>query len=403
MSGLRKGYLHLALESLRASRTRSFMTMLGIVIGVMSVVVIAAIGQGVKEQIGNQAAKYGKDVLLVRPNTSSNGLTGSGLPGGTSTLLSPPDLDRVRGVDGVSLAVPLSAVKGSVKADYTVEDPLVIATTPELSSVLNQKIEYGGFFTAADGGNVAVLGSDIAKKLFSDMAPLGQKITFRGHQFMVSGVFKPFMAAPFSLEANYNQAVFLPYSTVQNLLGSAPQINQIFAKAKPNAKPTTLAQSIERTLTEAHGGTSDMMVLPPGARGVGSDHTLDLLTYMTIGMATVALIVGGVGIMNMMLVSVTERIHEIGLRKAIGATNKQILRQFMTEAFALCVVGSIIGLVGSFAVVALLKLYTSLQPVIVWQVAVIAPLVALTIGVFFGAIPALKAARMDPIEALRHE
>ena len=120
-------------------------------------------------------------------------------------------------------------------------------------------------------------------------------------------------------------------------------------------------------------------------------------------MAVVALIVGGVGIMNMMLVSVTERIHEIGLRKAIGATNQQILRQFVTEAFALCVVGALLGLLVAFGAIGLLRLYTSLEPVVVWPVAIVAPIVAMLTGVFFGAIPALKAARMDPIEALRHE
>jgi putative ABC transport system permease protein len=403
MSSLRKGYLHLAMQSIKVSRVRSFMTMLGIVISVMSVILVVAIGEGVKQQIGNQSARYGQDVLLVHPSQSGNELTGSGLPGGTSTLLNASDLDAVRRTPGVSVAVPLSSMSGQVQGDRTINNPLVIASTPQLDTILNQKIDYGGFFTSNDSDRTAVLGADIARKLFSDNAPLGQRFTFRGQSFIVAGVFKEFTAAPFSLEANYNQAVFIPYAAAQSLLGYAPQINQMFVKVKAGVDPTEVTHSVQAAITEAHGGTNDVVVLPPGAKGSGSNETLNLLTRMTVGVALIALLLGGVGIMNMMLVSVTERIHEIGIRKAIGATDQQIMRQFMTEAFALSFLGSLIGLLGAFATVGLLRLYTSLQPVIIWQVAVLAPLIAIAAGVFFGAIPAIKAASMDPIEALRHE
>ena len=403
MTSVRKGYLGLALQSLRASRLRSLMTMLGIVIGVMSVIVIVAIGQGVKEQIGNQSARYGSSVLLVRPDTAANILGGSGVSSGASALLSSADLETLRRSSEVKNAVPLSTVRGAVKADHSVNNPLVIATTPELGELLHQKIEFGGFFTPSDGNNVAVLGKDIAQRLFNDSAPLGQKFSFRGQDFLVAGIFGTFSAAPFSLEANYNEAVFIPYTSAQAILGDAPQIHQVLVEAKPSADTNKLAATLQRAITDSHGGANDVAVLPPGSKHASSNQTLQLLTLMTIGMAVVALIVGGVGIMNMMLVSVTERIHEIGLRKAIGATNQQILRQFVTEAFALCVVGALLGLLVAFGAIGLLRLYTSLEPVVVWPVAIVAPIVAMLTGVFFGAIPALKAARMDPIEALRHE
>ena len=403
MSSLRKGYLHLAMQSIKTSRTRSFMTMLGIVISVGSVIVVVAIGQGVRQQIGNQAARYGQDVLLVRPNQAGNELTGSGLPGGTGALLNASDLSVARSTPGVSVAVPLSAVTGQVRGDYTIPNPLIIATTPQLTDILHQSIDYGGFFTTSDTEQTAVLGADMANRLFSDNAPLGQKFTLRGQRFVVAGVFKQFTAAPFSLEANYNQAIFIPYDAAQNLLGTAPQINEMFVKVKSGTNPNEVAQTLQRAITEAHGGSNDTVVLPPGAKGSNSDQTLHLLTLMTVGVAIIALLLGGVGIMNMMLVSVAERIHEIGLRKAIGATDRQIMRQFVTEAFAISFVGSLIGLLVSFATIGLLRLYTSLQPVIVWEVAALAPLIAIAAGVFFGAVPAMKAARMDPIEALRHE
>lgn len=369
----------------------------------IAVTSVVAIGEGVKQQVGNQAARYGNDVLLVRPAQTGTELAGTGLPGGTGALLNATDLDVIRRTPGVSIAVPLSAISGSVRGDYTINNPLVIASTPQLDTVLNQKIDYGGFFTASDNDRTAVLGANMARKLFSDNAPLGQRFTFRGKTFMVSGVFKEFAAAPFSLEANYNQAIFIPYAAAQNLLGVAPQINQIFVKTKAHANVMDVTRAVQVAITDAHGGANDTVVLPPGAKGVGSDETLHLITLMTIGVSLIALVLGGVGIMNMMLVSVTERIHEIGLRKAIGATNSQIMRQFVTEAAAISAVGSFIGLLGSFSVIGMLDFYTSLHPVIVWPVALLTPLVAFTIGVFFGSIPALKASRMDPIEALRHE
>ncbi|MCA9327329.1 ABC transporter permease, partial [Candidatus Saccharibacteria bacterium] len=370
MISIRKGYLNLALQSLRNARTRSLMTMLGIIISVVSVVVIVSIGEGVKQQIGNQAARYGKDVLIVRPEQSTSGLGGTGLPGGSSALLSSDDMNVVRTVPGVSDVVPLSVVTGEVSGDFNVKNPLVIATTPGLANVLNQEIQYGGFFAESDGQHVAVLGPDVARELFSDNAPLAQKVQFRGQQFLVAGIFQPFVAAPFSLEANYNNAIFIPYSSAQQLLKTAPQINQMFVKTDNDSDARAVAAALEDALRTAHGGANTVVVLTPGDKAAGSNQTLDLLTLMTVGIAIVALVVGGVGIMNMMLVSVTERIHEIGLRKAIGATNRQILRQFITEAIALCGVGAMLGFVASIATIELIRLYTTLQPVIVWPVAV---------------------------------
>lgn len=403
MSSLRKGYLRLAMQSIKTSRVRSFMTMLGIVISVSSVVVVVGLSEGVKQQVGNQAARYGDDVLLVRPNQQANVLTGSGLPGGASVLLTQRDLDAVRNTAGVSIAVPMSAIDGAVTGEKTVSNAIVIATTPELTDVINQEIRYGGFMTTSDGDRVAVLGADIAFELFEDNAPLGQRLTFRGQTYMVVGVFEQFVASPFSLEADYNRAVFIPFTSAQKILGAAPQINQLFIKAKPATDLRQVASDIQSTITTAHGGSEDTTTLVPGQGSSASNPMLQLLALMTIAVAMISLIVGGVGIMNMMLVSVTERIHEIGLRKAIGATNRQILRQFMTEAFAISVIGSFFGLLTAGVIIAALRLYTSLQPVVVWESVVVAVAVAMTTGVLFGSIPALKAARMDPIEALRHE
>lgn len=402
--GMRNDNFRLAYSSLRAAKARSFLTMLGIIIGVMAVVLMVCIGQGVKQQISGQFGHYVKNVLLVQPGngTSSLGLL-TGLSAGNSSLLTQNDLHTVQKTHDISAAVPLAAATGSMNGDHAVTSPFIVATTVDFPNVIKQSYASGGFFDAEDNNKTVVLGATIAQKLFDDNAPLGQGLTWRGERFVVAGVFNDFKAPPFSLEANFNNAVFVPFSTAQSLSGSVLGIYQILAKPGASAQPAQASSAVEASLADAHGGSHDVTITRATSSNASSDQTLHLLTMLVTGAALIALIVGGVGIMDVMLVSVTERMHEIGLRKAIGATNRQIMRQFMAEAFVLSATGALIGLVLSAIAIGLLRLYSSLQPVIVWQVFVVAPLIAIGIGLFFGSMPALKAARKDPIEALRHE
>lgn len=401
----RRGNFKLAYRSLKLAKARSFLTMLGIVIGVMAVVLVVCIGQGVKEQISRQVGRYGNNILTIRPRAqvaTSGFLGGDSLQAGSSTLLSDNDLQIVQKAKNVSAAVPLSTTTGSMRGDHTVGSPFIVATTADFPSIISQPMAYGGFFDSEPGSKTVVLGQDIASKLFDTEAPLGQTLVWRGQNFIVAGVFTSFNAPPFSLEANFNNAVFLPYSTVQQVSGNVLGVYQILAKvSSARALPATAAQ-LTAALTQAHGGAADVTV-ESAQNSIGSDQTLNLITLLVTGVALIALIVGGVGIMDVMLVSVTERIHEIGLRKSIGATNRQILRQFMAEAFVLSATGAVIGVLLSCATVGLLRAFTSLQPVLVWQVLLVSPLVAIAVGVLFGSAPAIKAARKDPIEALRHE
>jgi putative ABC transport system permease protein len=401
---LNQGNMALAYRSLKAAKGRSFLTMLGIIIGVMAVVLVVCIGQGIKEQIAGQLGRYGKNTLTVQPGShdTSAGLL-SGLSGTTGNLLSENDLRIVQKADAIEYAVPISTTTGSMRGDHTVNSPFIVATTADFPNVVDQSIEYGGFFDADLATKTVVLGENIAHKLFNDNSPLGQTLIWRGQHFVVAGVFGNFSAPPFSIEANFNNAVFVPYSTAQDLSGSVLGIYQILAKAKSGSDLQQTAHSIDASLAASHGGSKDVTVLRADDTDTGSNKTIHLLTVLVSGAAIIALIVGGVGIMDVMLVSVTERMHEIGVRKAIGATNRQIMRQFMAEAFVLSGVGALIGVILSCAVVGLLRFYSSLEPVLVWQVLVVAPLVAITVGLFFGSMPALKAARKDPIEALRHE
>lgn len=403
MTSMRRDNFRLAYRSLRDAKARSFLTMLGIIIGTMAVILMICIGQGVKQQISGQFGRYGKNVVLVQPsgaNTSVSLLTG--LSGTSSSLLSENDLRTVQKTKGVGYAVPLATASGSATGDHTVNAPFVVATTADFPNVVDQSFASGGFFDPNVASKDVVLGETIAQKLFDNNAPLGQGLTWRGQHFIVAGVFNDFKAPPFSLEANFNNAIFLPYSVAQNLSGNVLGIYQILAKPAGTADAKPLVTHIKNSLVSAHGGAQDTSVTLASDANVTSDQAIHQLTMLVTGGALIAFVVGGIGIMDVMLVSVTERMHEIGIRKAIGATNKQIMRQFMAEAFVLSTLGALIGLALSCAAIGLLRLYSSLQPVLVWQVLVVAPLLAIAIGLFFGSMPALKAARKDPIEALRN-
>ena len=402
MSTFRKGNIHLALQSIGAAKGRSLLTMLGIIIGIAAVILIVCIGEGVKQQVAAQTAHYGRDVVVVQPGGGQYGTLAANLLLSPQGSLSAADIDTVKTVSGVARAVPIAAVAGSIRGDRTINTPIVIATSVDFPEGTKHKVAYGAFFDAASDTDTVVLGSQLAQKLFEDNVPLGQTVTFRGEQFIVGGILKPFASSPFSLEANFNDALFIPYAKARSLTGSDPATSQLFVKVTAGSDAATVAQSIHRTLVAKHGGADDITVHTAlSSNGSSSGDTIHLLTLMTIGIAAIAFIVGGIGIMNVMLVSVTERTQEVGLRKAIGATNQQILRQFMAEAFVLSAVGALLGILLSLASIGLLRLYSPLQPIVVWQIFVIAPLVGLVTGLLFGTFPAIKAARKDPIEALR--
>jgi len=394
----------LAYRSLKAAKARSFLTMLGIVIGVMAVVLVVCIGQGVKEQIAGQFNRYGKKVLTVQPGSPNDKASVlAGLPGAASELLTEKDLAVVQKTEGIVHAAPIAITNGTASGDHTVTSPLIIATTADFSDIVNQSMASGGFFDPDINSQTIVLGQSIAHKLFDDNAPLGQGLTWRGERFVVAGVFNDFKAPPLSLEASFNDALFVPLSTAETLTSNSLGIYQILAKASSTDNVDTAITSVTNALVRAHGGAHDVTVERTAQSSTASSQTIHLLTLLVGGSAIIALIVGSIGIMDVMLVSVTERMHEIGIRKAVGATNRQIMNQFVSEAFVLSAIGAVLGLVFAGVCIGLLRLYSSLQPVLVWQVLVVAPVIAVGVGVFFGSMPALKAARKDPIEALRHE
>lgn len=407
MRSFTNGHIKVAVTALRTNRGRSFLTMLGVIIGVASVISVVAIGQGVKNQVNGQIHTFGSDLITVRG--SSIGAS-SGLAALSSlnilTPLAPHDYDAVAVASHVGTTVPLALVDGEVHGDRSLRTGVVIGTTENFADILNHSLTYGIFFTSDDmdaNANVAVLGAHAAQQIFNENVPIGRSLSFRGQQFVVRGVLDSFETTPLSGRADFNDAVFIPYDIAQSLTNHNAPLYEVLAKPDDPKFTAAATADIQKRLLAAHGGQQDFTVQRAAESRDASSAVLDLLTKLIAGIAAISLLVGGVGIMNVMLVSVTERMHEIGIRKAVGATNRQILTQFMIEATVLSLVGALLGIIGAFIVDLLLRILTDLQPAISWQIVVLAAGVAVAVGIIFGTVPAVKAARKQPIDALRNE
>ncbi len=411
MKSLARGHLKAGIDSVRGAKLRSFWTMLGIIIGVTSVITAVSIGEGIKQQIGGQIQHTGHDLITVRPallhtgsdaNTSALDLV-SGL--NVSAPLTAKDVDTVEHVAGVAASAPLTIVSGSVSGvSGNYSDGFVLGTTSALADLVNQPLAYGAFLGDENTGtNVAVLGQHAVDKLFDEDVPLGRSFTFRGQRFIVRGIFKQFPSAPLSQQADFNNAIFIPNDVAERLSQNNAPTYEILVRPDKTKSTIATAGAIDRALSKTYGGQSHFSVQTGTQNQSNNDTILSLLTRLIAGVAAISLLVGGIGIMNVMLVSVAERMHEIGIRKAVGATNRQILSQFMIESSVLSLAGGVIGIILAFVVEVVLRVFTSLQPIISWQIVLLASGVSLLVGVVFGTVPALQAARKDPIEALRSQ
>jgi putative ABC transport system permease protein len=412
MSSIMRGNFRMALSGVRGAKWRSVLTMLGVIVGIVAVVTVVGIGEGVKRQIAGTLDHFGKDLIIVRPGHGAIGAAGVtngntdvvfGMNG--ASALTTQDVETIRQTPGVKQVAPLGLVAGLPEADgHTTPEAFVLATSSDGAAVLNQPVLEGEFWGPKDEeSHIAVIGQNVAEELFEESVPLGRSFVFRGQTFIVRGMFAPFVNVPFSPTASFDNAIFIPYKTAAAITQNTAGLYVVLAKThNPDKVEPAIAAASER-LRAAHGGQQDFTVLgTKDSVAVGGD-VVDLLTLWISIVAAISLFIGGVGIMNIMLLNVTERMHEIGVRKAIGASSQQILGQFVFEAAVLSLVGGVIGVVVSLGVIGLLRLYTDLEPVISWNAVGIAAGVSLVVGIVFGTAPAIKAARKDPIQALRHE
>lgn len=406
-----RGNVKMAMAAIRTSKWRSFLTMLGIIIGVVSVVTTVSLGEGIKKSIVGQTNRSGGDLITILPGRTVT-RDASGKINSIKVLssfnlgsLSEKDLKAIQDIPNLRDVVPFSYVTGIARVEnIEYMDGPIVATTDKAPAILNQKLQFGNFFPEDENNkNVAVIGRRVAEKLFQESAPIGKSITIRDQSYIVEGVFNEFNTSPLSINTDYNSVIFIPFEASKHITGDQQQIYQILAKPKSPADTKGAINAINSTLKSSHADQIDFTVLTQAESLTVASSVLNMLTSFIAGIAAISLIVGGIGIMNIMLVAVTERTSEIGVRKAIGATNRQILSQFLIEAVMLSFTGGIIGILFSLLANYLMRVFTSLTPVITLPIVIIATMVAVVVGVIFGITPALRAARKDPIDALRHE
>lgn len=408
MSAIIRGNTRMALASIKKTRWRSGLTMFGIIVAVVPVLTILSIGEGVKRQITDQITELGDNLVTVRPGKimsdspiqQFNSLSGYSATGS----LTENDYKAVAGTEGVKDISPLSIVPGAITVnEKTIRDTYVIGATEDLPKLINHPVQYGDFFEDKDfGRKSAVIGRGAAEKIFGEGVPLGRAFDFRDETFVVSGVLERYDATPLSFNADLDNAIIIPYHLAKQSAGQTP-IYEVLFRAQNKAETRATMQAVTKNLEATRGGEDDFSVVTQAENLKAANKILALVTALVSGIAAISLLVSGIGIMNIMLVSVTERMHEIGVRKAIGATRRQIIGQFMSEAIILSAIGGIIGVIIAFILQYFIRLFTEIEPVITWEAAVLVTGVSLLVGVLFGSIPAIKAARKDPIAALRHE
>lgn len=400
----------MALSSLKQSKMHSFLTMFGIIVGVSSVVTMVSLGEGFKQQIRRQVEQTGTDTISIRPGrfvtrNDKGEVTGINLLNSLGgSVISEREIDIIAKTPDVKTVVPFSIVTGlpSIEGnEYT--KGTILATTEAAPLILNQKIQHGYFFEKeSTERNVAVIGRAVADELFKEEAPVGKALTIRGENFIVTGIFEEFPTININAGRDFNTTVFIPYLSAKRISGGNLPMFEVLVKPTTPDQVHAVADALHARLKADRSGQEDFTILKSEENVLLADNVLELATTMISGIAAISLLVGGIGIMNIMFALVTERTREIGIRKAIGANNQQILSQFLIEAVTLSVVGGVIGIMLSLLANAAFRIWTNLEPVINIPIMCIALGVSILVGMLSGVIPAFRAARKDPIEALRY-
>lgn len=397
-------YFKISITALLANKIRSILTMLGVVIGVFSVITFLSIGEGLKDEVTGQFESFGSNLLFVVPG-QVDGFQSFGNTLGASTL-SMKDVNDIRTkavqIEALSPLMIVSAV--ITKDGKTVPGPMVVGTDDNIPQLQTMEISEGNFFTEDDVNakhRVAVLGGNPREKIFGQDPAAGKTIGMLGQEFIVVGSLKK-PEGQFSLGGGGpDDFVYIPITTAQEITGSE-QIARILVKAKSAETIPQTKEEIKKIVLENHK-EEDFTVLEQSQIVDLFNDLFGNLAVAVSGIGAISLLVGGIGIMNIMFVSVTERTKEIGLRKALGATNRNILIQFLMEASLLSLLGGAIGIGLSMLATFLLKKTVGLPSQTTLPAILIATGVSVAIGVIFGIVPAFRAARKNPIEALRYE
>lgn len=406
MALLLNTHFHLAIDSLRRNRGRTFLSALGIAIGVASIVLILSLTGGINKLISANSDKNNADLILVRPSTGKDA-TESIISELTSnnqfvkSNLTLEDVKTIENISEVSAVSPIAASTNAIKiGDRTVQGINIVATNPEFANVTSLHLKNGQFLDSSLRKNVAVLGYDIAMQQFGGTEAITKTFTYNGQHFMVVGVLDE-INDPINYNGiNIDESIIIDINYASTFESSI-QIQQIDVRTITTDSVSKATESIKTNLTEAKNGDQSFTVITSSEDMHPAGSLLSIISSMLTLVASISLVVGGVGIMNIMLVSVSERTREIGIRKSVGASSGNILLQFLFESIILSVMGGILGFALGYVGAFIISLITPFAPHISWEILATTGAVSLIVGVLFGIYPAIKAACKDPIASLK--
>ncbi len=394
----------ISLSALLANRSRTALTMLGLIIGVAAVIMLVSIGNGVRKFVMNEFESLGSNLIIIQPGKSDR-----------RSHFAPPialsnnrmTLEDIRAIERRSINI--NAVSGVVIGNAVIShldaahNAMVFGANEQFLKIITLDIKYGGYFSREEddfGRRVAVIGKKVADSLFGDDYAVGRVIGVNEHRYRVIGILG---ATGHKVGLDVDNLILVPTRAALRLFNT-DRLFGIRATARTRSSVDDAVAEISDILRERNNGEDDFTVITQGALMASIENILSMLTYVLGGIAAISMLVGGIGIMNIMFVTVTERIAEIGLRRAVGATKRDIVGQFLLEAVMLSVLGGCVGVglasgVG-WGVSSFFKRFDLTPP---WWIIAPAFGTSLLIGVIFGVLPAIRAARIEPLEALRHE
>ncbi len=398
--------IKVALKALGRNKMRTFLTALGIIIGVGAVIAMVSIGQGAKKEVEKRFSEMGTNLLFVRPG--SREFRGRHGGGGSYDTLTEADAQAIaEQCDQVQYVSPNVNTRVQVIYSNKNWNTSIYGVGDKYPLIRNWKLDEGAFFTEAQvktGQKVCVLGSEVNNNLFEGMSPIGQVIRIKKIPFRVIGTMK---AKGEAMWFSQDDVIFIPYTTAQTRLVGINYVQSIDVSAVEGSDTARAQEQIEELLRIRHkiapGADDDFNVRDMADVQEGAQESTQVLTILLGGIASISLLVGGIGIMNIMLVSVTERIREIGVRMSVGARENDILLQFLIEAIVLSLMGGIIGILLGVGSSKLISQFADMETSVSLGSILLAFIFAGSVGIFFGFYPARKASKLNPIDALRYE
>ncbi|MCL2445080.1 ABC transporter permease [Candidatus Saccharibacteria bacterium] len=401
-------HLKNAMDTLSANRMRSLLTVLGIAIGVTSVVMVLALSGGVQMLVEEQIETAGGNIIVVRPETG-RGVGDRNVFAQIATTqthvgssLTEIDVEVIRKLDGVDFVSPLAIVEVNLRGEHEVEAVTVVGVTSDLNDIVQFPMRDGHFLDSELTGRTAVIGHSLALDLFGTASDaIGRTVGVRDEVFVVVGLISELNEPINYNNVDFDNAMIVSMGHAREMWPNL-QIQQISVRTENRESLSGIAREITDRMMESRYDQRDFSVRYGADIGHPAEDLISIVSTMLAMVAGVSLVVGGIGVMNIMLVSVAERTHEIGIKKAVGATNGHVLMQFLFEALILSLLGGLLGLLFGYAFAFGASLFTPFRPVITGEILMVAGLIAVAIGAVFGCYPALKASRKNPIESLRH-